>query len=200
MSVACSRRVFWSVSAVLAAAAAVVVFAGGAHMTNASRSVTTRDLIVTRVFDAPPDRVWKAWSDPQHVMRWWGPTGFTSPSCKMDFRVGGTSLVCMRAPEEFGGQDMYNTWTYRRIEPTKRIEFVLRFSDQDGNTLDPGAMGLPPGIPGEVPHVITFKAVGDNRTEMTIAERGYTSDEARDLSRAGLEQCLDKMAATFAAP
>ncbi len=195
-----SRRVPRSVSVVLAAAAAVVVFAGGAHMTHATRSVATRDLVVTRVFDAPPDQVWKAWSDPQHVMRWWGPTGFTSPSCRMDFRVGGKSLVCMRAPAEFGGQDMYNTWTYGKIEPTRRIEFVLRFSDKDGNTLDPGAMGLPPGIPGEVPHVITFKGVGGSRTEMTITEHGYTSDEARDLSRAGLEQCLDKMAASFAAP
>ncbi len=151
MSNARSRRVPRSVSVVLAGVAAVIVLAGGASMTDATKSVTTRDLVVTRVFDAPPDQVWKAWSDPQHVMRWWGPTGFTSPSCSMDFRVGGTSLVCMRATEEFGGQDMYNTWTYGRIEPTRRIEFVLRFSDKDGNTLDPGAMGLPPGIPGEVP-------------------------------------------------
>lgn len=158
------------------------------------------DLVVTRVFDTSSEQLWKAWSDPEHVMRWWGPTGFTSPSCRMDFRVGGTTLVCMRAPPEFGGQDVYNTWTYRRIEPTRRIEFILRFSDKTGNALDPAAMGLPPGIPGEVPHVITLKPIGAGRTEMTITEHGYTSDGARDMSRAGLEQCLDKMAAIFTAP
>jgi len=152
-----------------------------------------RDLVVTRVFDAPVEQVWKAWSDPEHVMRWWGPAGFTSPSAEMDFREGGTSLVCMRAPQEFGGQDMYNTWTYRKIVPMQQIEFIQNFADKDGTKLDPAQMGIPPGVPQEVRHVITFKAVGDNRTEMTVTEYGYTSDQAHDLSKAGMEQCLDKM-------
>ncbi len=76
---------------------------------SAIQAVKKRDLIVTRVFDAPVELVWKAWTDPEYVMRWWGPDHFTSPSAKIDFREGGTSLVCMRAPEEFGGQDMYST-------------------------------------------------------------------------------------------
>ena len=71
----------------------------------------TFDVVVTRVLDAPVEEVWKAWSDPTYVMRW-GPAGFTSPSAEMDFRVGGAPLVCMRAPAEYGGQDMYHTWTY----------------------------------------------------------------------------------------
>jgi len=71
----------------------------------------TFDVVVTRVLDAPVEEVWKAWSDPTYVMRW-GPAGFTPPSAEMDFRVGGASLVCMRAPAEYGGQDMYHTWTY----------------------------------------------------------------------------------------
>jgi uncharacterized protein YndB with AHSA1/START domain len=153
-----------------------------------------RDLVVTRVFDAPVEQLWKAWSDPAYVMQWWGPKGFTSPSAEMDFREGGTSLVCMRAPKEFGGQDMYNTWTYRKIDANKLIEFILHFTDKDGTKLDPAKMGMPPGIPREVRHVITFKAVDDNRTEMTVTEYGYTSDQAHDLSKVGLEQCLDKMA------
>jgi len=55
-------------------------------------------------------------------------------------------------------------------------------------------MGLPPGIPQDVPHVITFKALGDKKTEMTVMEFGYTTDQAVETSKAGLEQCLDKMA------
>ena len=55
---------------------------------------------ITRIFDAPVERVWRAWSDGNQVMRWWGPAGFTSPGAAMEFREGGVSLVCMRAPAE----------------------------------------------------------------------------------------------------
>ena len=152
----------------------------------------TRDLTLTRTFNAPLERVWKAWSDADNVMNWWGPTGFTSPIAKIDFREGGVSLVCMRAPN---GRDFYNTWTYQKIVPMESIEFVLDWADKDGNRRDPGALGLPPNMPRDVRHVITFKSLGANKTEMTITEFGYTSAEHFDLSKAGLEQCLDKMAA-----
>jgi hypothetical protein len=59
-------------------------------------------------------------------------------------------------------------------------------------------MGMPPGVPRDVPHVIAFKAADDNRTEMSVTEYGYTTEQARDLSTAGMEQCFDKMAAIFA--
>ena len=153
-----------------------------------------RDLVVARIFDAPVEQVWKAWSDPEEVKRWWGPQGFTCPIAEMDFREGGTSLVCMRSPD---GQDLYNTWTYRVIAPPDRIEFILNFADKDGRKLDPAELGMPPGIPKDVRHVITLRAVGEGRTEMTVTEYGYTADEVVDMSRAGLEQCLDKMAESF---
>jgi len=165
---------------------------------NLAQAPKKRDVVVTRVFDAPIEQAWKAWSEPEYVMQWWGPTGFTCPLAEMDFREGGTSLVCMRAPKEFGGQDMYNTWSYKKILPMQRIEYILNFSDKDGNKLDPAALGIPPGVPSDVHHVITFKAIGDNQTEMAVTEYGYTSDQAHDISKAGLEQCIDKMAAIFA--
>ena len=158
-------------------------------VTSAAKSMS-----LTRTFHAPVAEVWKHWSDSDKVMKWWGPKGFTSPLAKMDFREGGVSLVCMRAPKEFGGFDMYNTWTYKKVVPHERIEFTLNFSDKEGNKLDPAQMGLPPGIPKDVPHVITFRALGDNKTGLTIVESGYTSDQAVETSKAGMEQCLDKMA------
>jgi uncharacterized protein YndB with AHSA1/START domain len=162
-----------------------------------STQTQTHDVVVTRVFDAPVEAVWKAWSEPGQVMRWWGPRGFTSPLARMDFREGGTSLVCMRAPAEYGGQDMYNTWNYRSIDPYQRIEFILNFTDQDGVKLDPAGGMPPPGVPEDVRHVITFTPLGQDRTEMTVTEYGYTDEQARDLSKAGLEECLDKMAEIF---
>ena len=153
------------------------------------------NLTVTRVFSAPIERVWRAWSDSDQVRRWWGPTGFSTPLARMDFREGGTSLVCMRTPD---GHDLYNNWTYQKIVPLQRIEFTQTFANQDGKNIHPAEIGLPAEIPPEVPHRITFKDLGSGRTEMTITEFGYPTQQIADLSRAGQEQCLDKMAASFA--
>ena len=128
-------------------------------------------------------------------MRWWGPTGFTAPLARINFREGGTSLVCMRSPE---GQDLYNTWTYRKIVPLQRIEFIQNFSDKDGRKVDPVEVGLPPDLPQSVRNTVTFKAVGDDKTEMTVTEHDWTVGQMMEMSKAGLEQCLDKMAAIFA--
>jgi uncharacterized protein YndB with AHSA1/START domain len=168
------------------------------HSEDINDHTQTFDVVITRVLDAPIEEVWKAWSDPSYVRRWWGPTGFTSPSAEMDIRVGGASLVCMRAPEEYGGQDMYNTWTYTRIDPHERIEFVSNFADKEGRHLDRAAIEMPQGVPHDVPHVIIFEAAGDKGTKMSVTEYGYTTEQARDLSKAGMEQCLEKMVAMFA--
>jgi uncharacterized protein YndB with AHSA1/START domain len=158
----------------------------------------TYNVVVTRSFDAPVERVWQAWSEPEIVRQWWGPTGFTCPKADIDFREGGTSLVCMRAPQEYGGGDMYNTWTYNNIVPGQSIEFVQHFTDANGIAVDPSAVGIPPGVPKGVRHIVTFRRVGENQTEMTVTEYGYTREEARNLSTMGMEQYIDKMASALA--
>jgi uncharacterized protein YndB with AHSA1/START domain len=159
-----------------------------------SESDTTYDVVVNLVVDAPVDRVWDAWREPERVKQWWGPTGFTCPLATMDLREGGTSLVCMRAPAEFGGMDVYSTWTYTRIVPHERIEYVFRFADKDGGKLTPAEAGIPAGVPEEGHHVVHFRELDGGLTEMTMIEHGYTTAEARDMSRMGLEQTLDKLA------
>jgi uncharacterized protein YndB with AHSA1/START domain len=152
------------------------------------------DVVVTRVFEAPVERVWQAWVEPEMVKQWWGPDGFTCPLAEMDVREGGKSLVCMRAPAEFGGQDMYSTWAYTKIVPRQWIEYTFNFADQDGRKLTPAQAGIPDGVPEDGQNVVKFKALGGQRTEMTVTEHGYTSEQAHDISKLGLEQCLDKMA------
>ncbi len=159
---------------------------------------SSHDMALSRVFDAPIEDVWRAWTEPEQVRRWWGPSGFTCPLAEMDVRVGGTSLVCMRAPAEYGGGDLYNTWTYAAVVPMERLEFLQRFTDAARNPIDPADIGLPAGIPREVPHVVTLMPLDDHRTELSVTESGYASEEVVATSRAGMEQCLDKMAATFA--
>ena len=165
----------------------------GKKMTN-----DTMNMVTTRIFDAPLKQVWKAWSNEDLVKQWWGPKAFTCPVARIVFREGGTSLVCMRAPKEYDGQDMYNTRNYQKIVPMERIKYILNFTDKDGNKLGPASMGMPPGIPKDVPHVVTFKDLGNNRTEITETEYGYTSAEVVELSKAGMNECLDKMAEALA--
>ena len=167
-------------------------------MTQATEKVKKRDLVITRVFDAPIELVWKAWTDPEQVMRWWGPKGFTSPSCKMDFREGGKFIFCMRAPKDFqGGQDFYTAGVYKKIVPMKLIEFSQGLADKDGNRVDPTTMGMPPDFPKEIPSALAFKRVGNN-TELTATEYGWTEGQMRDLSESGLNECLDKLAEVLA--
>ena len=161
------------------------------------KSSKKQDLVFTRVFDAPVERVWMAWSDPEHVKRWWGPKGFTCPVARMNFREGGRSVVCMRAPKEFGGQDMYSTWTYTKIVPMREIDYLHHFADKAGNRVAPVTLGLPLDMPEEVRNVVTFKAVGDTKTEITVTEFDWQVGQMMEMSKMGMEQCLDKMAASF---
>lgn len=164
-----------------------------------AQGASSLDLTETRVFDAPLERVWRAWSEAGDVQQWWGPHGFTVPVVEMDFREGGSSFVCMQAPEARGGALYCNTWTYRTIAPHARIEFVLHFTDEARNRLDPAAIpGMPPGIPAGVPHEITFRELEGERTEMTIVETGYTTEAAHNQSKAGLQQVLEKLTAWVA--
>jgi uncharacterized protein YndB with AHSA1/START domain len=131
-------------------------------------------------------------------MRWWGPDRFTSPSAKIDFREGGTSLVCMRAPKEFGGQDMYSTWAYKKIVPMQSIEFIHNLASPDGQKADPGQLGMPPDFPQDQRNLVTFKTVG-NKTEMTVTQYDWTVGRMLTLAEAGWNQSLGKMAATLLA-
>jgi uncharacterized protein YndB with AHSA1/START domain len=87
-------------------------------------------LTITRMFDAPRDLVWKAWTEPEFIMRWWGPEGFTAPVVNNDLRPGGTYLYCMRSPER---RDYGSTGVYREIVPPERIVASESFADEKGD-------------------------------------------------------------------
>jgi uncharacterized protein YndB with AHSA1/START domain len=157
----------------------------------------SHEVVVVREFDAPPEVAWSAWLDPEQIRQWWGPVGFTCPRAEVDFRVGGSTLVTMQAPDEYGGFLMHNLWTYTAMTEPSRIEFVSRFADADGNPIEPADAGIPPGVPSEVPHVVDLEPLPGGRTRVTVTELGYTSEEARAQSQLGQEQVLDKMQALY---
>ena len=115
----------------------------------------------------------------------------------VDLSVGGRTFVAMRAPAEFGGGDLYSTWTFTEVVPHSRFAYVFNFADPQGNRLVPADLGMPPGVPDDGKHEVSFSDLGDGRTAMTVVEHGYTTEEARDTSQLGLEQCVDKMAEIF---
>jgi len=166
-------------------------------MTTQAINAPTRDLVITRTFNAPLELVWRAWTDPALIMQWWGPDHFTCPMCQLDFREGGTTLVCMRAPKEFGGMDMYSTWAYRKIEPKRRIEYMHNLVDKDGTKIDPASIGMPPDFPQDQRHVVTFKDLGNGKSELTITEYGWTPGRMLEMSELGMNQCLNKMAVSL---
>ncbi|MGY1752368.1 SRPBCC family protein [Blastococcus sp. SYSU D01042] len=160
----------------------------------------TGRVVVTREVDAPPEAAWRAWSDPEMVRQWWGPSGFTCPRADVDLQVGGHTLVAMQAPAEYGGFVMHNRWTYGVVDEPHRLEFVSEFADGDGHVITPAAAGIPPGVPEQVPHVVEFDPLPGGRTRVTVTETGYSSDEARAQSHAGQEQVMDKLQALLARP
>lgn len=162
---------------------------------NAPEIAETHDLVITRVLDAPVGLVWRAWTESELMMKWWGPEGFTCPSAVMDLREGGKSILCMRAPEWFGGQDMYSTWEYRKIVPMERIEFIHNLSDKDGNSVEPSTLGMPADFPKDQLQIVEFKALDNGSTELKITEYGWTPGQMMKMSEMGMEQCLNKMAA-----
>jgi uncharacterized protein YndB with AHSA1/START domain len=150
-----------------------------------------RELVITRIFDAPRKLVWKAWTSPEHLMRWWGPKDFTSPVCKMDFRIGGKYLYCMRSGE---GQDFWSTGTYKEIIPLERIVCTDSFADEKGNIVPASHYELPgDDWPLELTVTIQFEALGD-RTKMTLTHVGIPVGQMKEMTGVGWNESFDKLA------
>jgi uncharacterized protein YndB with AHSA1/START domain len=162
-----------------------------------AKNVQKEELVVTRIIDAPLEMVWKAWTEPEHVMKWWGPKYYTCPSCQIDLREGGKYIFAMRAPAEQGGQDSYTAGVYKKIIPMEYLEFTQGLADKDGNPIDPRQIGMPPDFPDEILTTIVFKPKGE-MTELTITEHGWTPGQMYVYSLAGMHQSIDKMAAALA--
>ncbi|MGA7205227.1 MAG: SRPBCC domain-containing protein [Specibacter sp.] len=155
----------------------------------------TRDIIITRILNAPVETLWTLWTDPAAVTQWWGPEDYTSPSARIDLREGGSYLFSMQAPTEQGGLVSYTGGTYAKIAPMQRLEFTQNLTDEDGELLP--AEALPEGFSQNVYTIVEFKDV-NGLTELTITEKGWTRSLMSVFSYAGMHQSLDKMAACLA--
>jgi len=155
--------------------------------------MNTHELVIVRTFNAPREAVWQAWTEPERVMRWWGPKGFAAPVCKIDFRVGGKYLNCMRSPE---GQDFWSTGKYLEIVAPSLLVCTDSFADADGNVVPATHYGMGADFPLELQIRVTFE--GDaGITLMTLRHLGMPPGEMSDLCRAGWSESFDKLAASL---
>ncbi|HEX4602894.1 MAG TPA: SRPBCC domain-containing protein [Candidatus Angelobacter sp.] len=154
-----------------------------------------RALVITRTFDAPRELVWKAWTDPERMKLWWGPECFTSPACKIDLRVGGRVHACMRSPQ---GQEYWNIGVYLEIVEPLRLVYTDHFADEKGNIVPASHYGLPGDWPPETFVTVTFEDI-DGKTRMTLRHAGIPAGVMSEMTGAGWNGSLDKLAASLKA-
>jgi uncharacterized protein YndB with AHSA1/START domain len=149
-----------------------------------------RELVITRVINAPREAVFKAWTDEKRVARWWGPKGFTVPYCKIDLRPGGVFHYCMRSPD---GEDYWGKGVYSEIVEPERIVFTDVFSDEQGNDVDPTEYGMSAEWPSETTLTVTFDDLA-GRTGLALRSGVPEELAERSGARQGWEESLDRLA------
>ena len=132
---------------------------------------------IERIFDAPREKVWEAWTTPELIKKWWGPEGFSAPSIEIDFRVGGKSTYAMQGPEgSEWDRAMYSSGIFKEIIPPDpstplragKIVSTDYFSDKDGNIIEPSDEGQAENFPKEMTVTFLFEELEDNKTKLTI--------------------------------
>jgi uncharacterized protein YndB with AHSA1/START domain len=132
-----------------------------------SAATSYREIIQERVFDAPRELVWQAWTEPKHVDKWWGPNGFRNETFSSDFRVGGTWRFVMHGPD---GKDWQNWIRYEEITKYERLVYSHGGGDSD----------IKPHF-----HVtVTFEAQGQ-RTKVTMRSLFPTTEAVEAVKKFG---------------
>jgi uncharacterized protein YndB with AHSA1/START domain len=162
------------------------------------RSVTESEkgeFVISRVFDAPRELVFKAQTESERLEQWWGAKGFTTRVIKLDFRPGGVFHYSMQTPD---GHEMWGKFVYREIVAPERIVFINSFADKEGNTIQaPFSLTWPM----EVMNTMTFSERA-GKTTLTIRsipfnatkEERETFEVGSDSMRQGFNGSLDRLA------
>jgi uncharacterized protein YndB with AHSA1/START domain len=133
---------------------------------------------ISRVFDAPRDKVWKSWTEAERLKQWWGPAGFKVHTAKVDLRPGGVFLYGMTAPD---GSDMWGKFVYREIAAPKKLVFIVSFSDPKGGTT---RHPMSPSWPIEILSTVSFDVHRDKAGDKTrVTVQWLPADTSSDIER-----------------
>jgi len=164
----------------------------------ATETKHTTDLVIERLFDAPREQVWKAWTEEEQVKKWWGPKGYTAPVSTIDLRVGGRYVSCMRGPGLDGNvRDFWSTGSYKEIVPLRKIVCTDSFADEKGDVVPATHYGMSGDFPLEMLITVTFEE-REGKTEMVLRHQGIPEGVMRDLTRQGWSESFDKLDASLA--
>jgi uncharacterized protein YndB with AHSA1/START domain len=136
------------------------------------------ELLIERVFDAPVELVYRVWTRPEHLMKWWGPKTFEPIGVEQDFREGGAYRYGMRSAE---GREVWKSGVFQEIVPNERIVMTFRWED--------GAWDVDNLI------TVTFLPMASGRTLLRFHQAPFKTVEARDAHTGGWNSLLDKLAA-----
>ena len=143
-----------------------------------------RELVLTRVIDAPPEKLFRAWTDPELLKQWFAPLPYTTPVAEIDLRPGGANLIVMRGPE---GNDLPNRGVYLEVIPNRR----LVFTDAYTSAWEPAPKPF-------MTVILTFEDAGGG-TRYTARVRHWTVADREAHERMGFHQgwglCTDQLAA-----
>jgi len=124
-----------------------------------------QQILITRLLDAPPALVFKAWTDAEHLPRWFAPPGCTIVFHRLDIREGGTFLSCIHGPDDF---ECWCAGEYREITP-ERIVYTMVNTDEHGNPVDPASIGMDPAWPRET--IVTVSILAhEGKTKLVLQQ------------------------------
>jgi uncharacterized protein YndB with AHSA1/START domain len=130
-----------------------------------------RNLIIERVFDAPRDLVFKAFSQKEHLENWWGPKGWNTTVHQFEFKPGGVWHYCMRCVDknqgDFYGMESWGLSEYKEIVESEKIVYTDAFSDAEGNKAD----GMPETL-------ITMTFLDNDGKTKVISNSEFATEEA----------------------
>jgi len=147
----------------------------------------TKQVVIDRLVEAPIDLVWRMWTDSTHFARWYGPTGASIPSAKMDVREGGKRLICMEMQTPNGLMQMWFCGEYLEVEPVTRLVYTEQMADESGQPKP--AEQLPPGHPASTTITLELKAQGE-QTKLVLTHAGIPADSPGAM---GWKMALDKL-------
>ena len=136
------------------------------------------ELLIERIFDAPRELVFRVWTRPEHLMKWWGPKTFEPIGIEQDFREGGTYRYGMKSEE---GREIWKSGVYQEIVPNERIVMTFKWED--------GAWGVDNLV------TVTFTSMASGRTLFRFHQAPFKTVEARDSHVGGWTSLLDKLTA-----
>ena len=146
-------------------------------------TMTTTSFTLSRVVDAPSERVFAAWTEPAMLKRWWGPPGFTTPTAEVDLRLGGAYRLAMTSP---GGETYVVFGTFVTIDVPKKLAYTWAWEEDDGT---PGHESLV---------TVEFKPKG-TATEVVLTQERLANEESRDKHIDGWTGCLEHLEQALAA-